>query len=386
MQARNSDNQFMVFAKPVGALCNLCCSYCYYHDNHVLYTGESIAKMPDDVLEMYIIQHLEATKDEYTIFSWHGGEPSLAGIDFYRKVIDFQRKNNTKGIRIINGIQTNGIAIDDHWCRFLAEHHFLVGISIDGPAPIHNRNRLQVSGKTTFKKVIKAYELLLKYGITAEILCVVNASNVNFPGEIYDFFKFLKAPFISFLPLVEKDINSLSGVSPASVPASAFGDFLIHIFDQWLENDIGKLKIQLFEETFRTAFKQDHTLCIFKKTCGRVPALERNGNLYSCDHYVNSEYLLGNIQNIHLADLLNSQKQKLFGQAKYTGLPKYCLTCEYLENCHGECPKNRFIIAPTGEQGLNYLCEGYKKFFKHSKPFTETIASVWNFQRQNGNH
>ncbi len=368
--------EFQIFVKPVGALCNLDCSYCYYLEKQNLYKENIQPVMTDEILENYIIQHLEASNEEKVLFSWHGGEPTLAGIDFYKKVVVIQKKLNINGKIIINGIQTNGVNLNEDWCQFLSEENFLVGISIDGPEELHNKFRLSKSGKGTFQSVIKGYKLLKKYNITTEVLCVVNVYNVNHPFEVYNFIKSLDTKYISFLPLVEKDLKSNSEVSQISVSAIAFGDFLITIFDEWLENDIGKIKVQIFEEALRDAFNQDHTLCIFKKTCGGVPVLERNGDLYSCDHYVNKDYLLGNINSSSLENLLESPKQTAFGNLKFDSLPNYCLKCEVLSMCNGECPKNRFIKSPEGEERLNYLCEGYKKFFNHCIPFIDAIRTI----------
>lgn len=366
---------FQLFVKPVGAWCNLHCNYCYYLDKQHLHPLKGIC-MPDELLENYIIQHLDAATEEPVLFSWHGGEPTLAGIEFYRKVLEFQRKHNHHSKKIINGIQTNGINLNHEWCQFLAEENFLVGISLDGPESIHNQFRQFKSGEATFALVIKGYRLLKEYGINCEILCVINAFNVNYPLEVYEFFKSLKVRYISFLPLVNRNLESPTGASADSVPAKAFGDFLIAIFEQWKENDIGAIQIQLFEEAFRPAFQQEHTLCVFKKTCGGVPVLEKNGDFYSCDHFVDQSHHLGNIREIHLADLLGDPRQIAFGNEKFSSLPNYCLKCKVLESCHGECPKNRFLQSPEGEYGLNYLCEGYKSFFSHCTPFVNALAEL----------
>jgi uncharacterized protein len=367
--------EFQLFVKPIGALCNLGCTYCYYLEKLNLYK-QSNGIMTDEILEKYIIQHFEIATDEPVFFSWHGGEPTLAGLDFYKKAIEIQKKHNPLNKQIINGIQTNGINLDDDWCRFLADNHFLVGISIDGPEAFHDKYRISKTGAETFQKVMTGLSLLKKYKINFEILCVINAFNANHPLEVYKFLKSLGTSYISFLPLVNKDPGTETGVSQDSVSARAFGNFLIAVFDEWQENDIGTIKIQLFEEAFRPAFKLDHTLCIFKITCGGVPVLERNGDIYSCDHFVDQEHLIGNIHQTHLSDLLDDPRQVAFGQAKFDTLPNYCLDCEVLAMCHGECPKNRFIATPEGEKGLNYLCEGYRKFFNHCTPFVNTIAEL----------
>jgi uncharacterized protein len=367
------DREFQIFVKPVGSMCNLRCSYCYYNDKEHLYTGSGLRKMSDEVLEEYIKQHIEATTDDIILFSWHGGEPAMAGIDFFRKAVEVQRKHLPAGKKIINGIQTNGTLLNDEFCRFMSSEGFIAGVSIDGPAVLHDIHRLDKAGEGTFTRVIEGYELLKKYGVTTEILCVVGSHNVNQPLKVYDFFKSLDTAFITFLPLVNRDEDSPEGVTPDSVPAASFGDFLIAIFDEWVEKDIGRIKIQLFEEVAGTAFNQEHILCILKKTCGGVPVVEYNGDFYSCDHYVDKEHFLGNINARSLSELLDSPQQKAFGEKKLLTLPRYCLECEVRDMCNGECLKNRFISTPDGETGLNYLCEGYKKFFNHCRPFVEAL-------------
>ena len=365
------EREFQIFTKPVGSLCNLQCNYCYYHGNEDSVVRNE--KMNDILLEKYIVQHIEATTEDTILFSWHGGEPTLSGIDFYRKAVALQKKHLPMGKRVINGIQTNGTLLNDDWCKFLKEENFLVGLSIDGPAEFHNQNRTNYKESETFSRVINGYRLLQKYGITTEILCVVNSTNAEFPLEVYRFFEMLNARYITFLPLVERKSGSLTEVTGKSVSAEAFGCFLIRIFDEWIENDIGKIRIQIFEEALRTAFDQEHTLCIFKRNCGGVPVIECNGDFYSCDHFVNPEHLLGNISENPVAHFLDCEKQKAFGEAKSLTLPNYCRNCGVLPMCNGECPKNRIIETPDGEPGLNYLCAGYKMFFKHCQPFIETI-------------
>ena len=368
-----TDREFQIFAKPVSGACNLQCSYCYYSSENKIFVDSAVKRMDDVLLENYIMQHIEATTDDLVMFSWHGGEPTLAGIDFYRKAIIFQKRHLPAGKELINGIQTNGTLLNDEWCKFFSEENFLVGISIDGTEETHNQFRLKLNGKGTFNDVVNGYMLLLKYGVTAEILCVVNSSNAKYPLEIYHFFKSLKARYITFLPLVERKPGSGTGVTDKSVSAEAFGSFLIRIFDEWVENDIGKIEVQIFEETLRSAFDKEHTLCIFKVNCGGVPVIESNGNFYSCDHFVNKEHLLGNISQNSISDFLDSPEQVAFGELKSITLPNSCKNCEVLPMCNGECPKNRFVEAPCGEPGLNYLCAGYKMFFNHCLPFVETI-------------
>lgn len=380
MNTDSVSREFQVFVKPVSARCNLDCAYCYY--NEAVYPAKKNVRMSEVLLDGYIVQHLEVATEPVIGFAWHGGEPTLAGIDFYRKVVEIQKRHRPAGTRIVNGIQTNGTLLDEQLCEFLAEEGFVVGISMDGPPGLHDRYRISKDGRPTFNRVLRGYRLLQKYRIPAEILCVVNASNVHSPLEVYRFFKGLGAGFLTFLPLVERVPGNGSAVRGRSVPAGAFGEFLCAIFDEWKEKDIGNVKVQIFEEAARTAFRQDHTLCIFKKTCGGVPVIESNGDFYSCDHYVDPAHKLGNLRKDSLVSLLEHPEQISFGKAKQETLPRYCRECEVLDMCNGECPRNRFIRTPDGEPGLNYLCGGYRKFFNHCRPFVDAVAARWNNQGQ----
>ena len=371
-----ASRDFQVFVKPTGALCNLGCTYCYYLDKEKLYSYEGDLKMSDTVLEKYIVQHLEACPEDVVIFSWHGGEPTILGLDYYRKIVELQDKHRKDGQTIVNGIQTNGTLLDDDWCRFLASEGFAVGLSMDGPREMHDRYRLTKDLKPTFKDTLRGYKLLQKYGVYTEILCVVNSNNVKYPLEVYDFFMSLKCRYLTFLPLVDKMPKGKQGVTSISIRSGDWGRFLCKIFDEWKEKGIGRIKIQIFEEAIRTAFDQEHSLCIFRPTCGDVPVVEHNGDFYSCDHFVDPEHLIGNIMKNHLGELLDSSAQRGFGRAKLETLPSYCLECEVEDMCNGGCPKNRFIETPYGEPGLNYLCEGYKQFFTHCKPFVKQVAKL----------
>lgn len=373
-------DDFQVFVKPVGASCNLACSYCYYLDKTELFAEPGLNRMPDDVLEMYIIQHFQASAEQTVFFSWHGGEPTLAGLEYFRRIVELQQKHLPVNRSVLNGIQTNGTLLNDEWCRFLKKESFVVGISLDGPEQFHSINRFRKDGQLCFDEVLRAYHLLKSHLIPCEILCVVHAKNVNFPLEVYRFFKSLNAGFLTFIPLVEHLSPDSNQVSDCTVPAKAFGEFLCAIFDEWKTEDIGKVKIQIFEEALRAAFGLDHSLCIFKPVCGRVPVVEHNGDFYSCDHFVDSAHLVGNISQTSLSALLESPEQKAFGRAKLDLLPEYCLKCDVRSLCNGACPKDRFIKTPDGEPGLNYLCEGYKLFFIHCKPFVEEVAEVWRKQ------
>jgi uncharacterized protein len=338
--------------------------------------------MSDKVLEEYIMQHIDAAGGSEVFFSWHGGEPTLAGIDFYRHAVSLERRYAPPGCRIDNGIQTNATLIDDAWGRFLKEEGFYAGLSIDGPERFHNRNRLRAEGGGTFADVMRGVEIIRKHGVPHEVLCVVNSSNVNSPLEVYRFFRSIGAEYVTFLPLVERKSRSSSEVTERSVSAAGFGRFLAEVFDEWISDDLGKIKVQVFEEALRTAFGQEHTLCIFKPVCGSVPVVEMNGDFYSCDHYVDDSHRIGNIMESSLAMLLDDPRQKAFGEAKKSALPRYCIDCEVLEMCNGECPRNRFITSPDGEPGLNYLCEGYKYFFNHCRPFVSEVARLWSASKE----
>ena len=375
-----ASRDFQVFVKPAGPRCNLDCHYCYYLRKESLYPEQSSFGMPDIILEEYIVQHIEACAEPVIRFSWHGGEPTILGLDYFRRIVAIQGKYRPPDQQIANGMQTNGTLLDEDWCRFLAEEGFYVGLSLDGPQEMHDRYRLTKGGKPTFEQTMNGYELLRRHGVSTDILCVVNAHNVQFPAEVYRFFKKIGAKYVSFLPMVEPHKEADREVSPLTVPADGWGDFLCTIFDEWVSRDVGKIKIQVFEEAARTAFGQEHSLCIFRPICGDVPVVEHNGDFYSCDHFVDDEHRLGNIIETPLVRLLESPAQRAFGKVKQDSLPRYCLECEVLAMCNGECPKNRFIRTPDGEEGLNYLCAGYKRFFSHCLPFVEEVGAQWRKQ------
>ncbi len=370
-------DDFQVFAKPVGASCNLACSYCYYLDKNRLFSAPGIQRMPDDLLEIYIKQHIQASTEETIFFSWHGGEPTLAGLPYFRRITELQKKHLPDNRFVMNCIQTNGTLLNEEWCQFLKRENFIVGISIDGPEEFHSANRFRKDGTSSFDETLRGYHLLKSFQIPCEILCVVNAQNVVYPLEVYRFFKGLNSEFLTFIPLVERLSPESDRVSERTVSARTFGEFLCAIFDEWKTEDIGKVKVQIFEEALRTAFGVEHSLCVFKPVCGRVPVVEHNGDFYSCDHFVDPKYLIGNVQEKTLAEMLESPEQKAFGYAKLDSLPNYCLSCDVRSMCNGACPKDRFIETPDGKPGLNYLCEGYKLFFNHCKPFVEEVAKVW---------
>ncbi len=388
-----ASREFQVFVKPIGSVCNLDCSYCYYSKKGQLYPKGESFRMTDDILEEYIVQHIEAYPEEVIRFSWHGGEPTILGLDYFRKILALQHKHQPPGQRIMNGMQTNGTLLDEEWGCFLAEEGFAVGLSLDGPQDMHDRYRLTKDRKSSFEDTIRGYELLRECGVDCDILCVVSAHNVQHPKEVYRFFKEIRAPYVSFLPLVERQRKTASGENPEimtieaesrvnrnTMTTEAWGDFLCAIFDEWVEKDVGKIKVQIIEEATRTAFDQEHSLCIFRPVCGDIPVVEHNGDFYSCDHFVDGEHRLGNITRTPLVELLESPAQREFGQAKLDTLPRYCLECEVRNMCNGECPKNRFIQTPDGEPGLNYLCAGYKRFFTRCQPFVQEVATQWRRQ------
>ena len=375
-----ASREFQVFAKPIGSICNLDCYYCYYRKKEHLYPKGKSFRMPDEILEAYIVQHINASPETVIRFSWHGGEPTVLGLGYFRKIVALQRKHQPSNRRIANGIQTNGTLLDESWCRFFAAEGFAVGFSLDGTQEMHDQYRVTKDQKPTHEQAMRGYKLLQKHRVYTDILCVVNAYNVQFPLQVYRFFKQINAQYISFLPLVEPQPDAEGGVSHISVPAEAWGLFLCTIFDEWKDQDIGQVKVQIFEEAARTAFNQEHSLCIFRPTCGDIPVVEHNGDFYSCDHFVDVEHYLGNIKEIPLVELLESPVQRAFGKAKLETLPRYCQNCEVRAMCNGECPKNRFFKTPDGKSELNYLCAGYKRFFTHCQPFVSEVAAQWSRQ------
>ena len=372
-------SQFQVFAKPGGAVCNLKCVYCYYLDKEELYPDAGSFRMTDQVLEAYIASHIAACGDAAIAFSWHGGEPTVLGLEYFEKIVALQRKHCPPGRGIANGIQTNGTLLDEEWCRFLSSCGFTVGISMDGPAALHDRYRVDRGGGSTHERVLRGYELLARHRIPTEVLCVVSAANAGQPLDVYGFFREIGARYITFLPLVGAD--GPGQVTSHTVSAPAWGEFLCALFDEWKPRDIGRIEVQIFEEATRTAFGQDHSLCVFRPTCGDVPVVEHNGDFYSCDHFVDPEHCLGNILETPLTVLLASPAQRAFGRAKQDSLPAVCRQCAVLDMCNGGCPKNRLAQTPDGEPGLNYLCEGYMRFFSHCRPFVTQVAKLWRRQQ-----
>ena len=360
-----------ILAKPSGATCNLACSYCFFLDKELLYPNSKF-RMTEDVLETYIRQLIETHRSNQVTVAWQGGEPTLMGVDFFRKAIAYQQKYRRPGMTFENTIQTNGTLLDDEWCQFLKENNYLVGLSIDGPQHLHDAHRVDKGGKGTFDKVMRGLRFLQKHGVEYNILTAVNRLNAEYPREVYHFLRDeAGTKWIQFIPVIERVnpdgfniYNVGNKVTPRSVLPEQFGRFLIQVFDEWIHKDVGEIFIQTFEAAARNWMGLPSSgMCVFEETCGAGLALEHNGDLYSCDHFVEPNFLLGNIQEEHIIELVSSDQQVQFGLDKRDTLPKYCLECDVRFACCGECPKNRFIKTPGGEPNLNYLCAGYKGFF-----------------------
>ncbi|HEX9654167.1 MAG TPA: anaerobic sulfatase-maturation protein [bacterium] len=390
---------FQIIAKPIGPICNLDCQYCFYLEKEKLYPGNSDFRMPLDVLESFIRQKIAAQDVPEIGFVWQGGEPTLLGVDYFRCVVELQKKY-ADGKAISNGFQTNGVLLNDAWCEFFAEHDFLIGLSIDGPRELHDRYRVYKGGQPTFDKVMRGLSCLKRHQVEFNTLTVVQRDNSHHPLEVYRFLKEAGSGFMQFIPIVERvttrpTTNGLDLASPSmreevtvsewSVDAEQYGEFLCTIFDEWVKNDVGKCYVQLFDVALGIWMGLGANLCVFRETCGDALAIEHNGDLYSCDHYVYPENKLGNIMESPLASLVYSQQQRTFGADKQARLPSYCLTCEVRFACHGECPKHRFIKTPDGEDGLNYLCAGYKRFFNHIDPYMKFMAGELKHQRPPAN-
>ncbi len=378
---------FHIMAKPNGPLCNLDCSYCFYLEKKKLYPDNKNWVMSNTVLETFIKQYITAQDVNEVFFTWQGGEPTLLGIDFFKKVIQLQNKYAC-GKTINNSFQTNGILINNEWCSFLKQNNFLVGISIDGPADLHNKYRFFKGGQPSFDKVYNSIKLFKKYDIAFNTLTCVQKDNSYKPLDVYNFLKEIDSRFIQFIPVVERitdvtsdqilvlpEYNQKADVSPWSVEPLQYGKFLSAVFDEWVQKDVGKYYVQIFDVALENWYGVFPNLCVFNETCGTAMALEHNGDLYSCDHYVFPEYKLGNILESSMSSLVNSGRQIKFGIDKKMKLPMYCLKCDYKFACNGECPKHRFCNTPDGEFGLNYLCEGYKYFFAHIDPFMKFMVN-----------
>ncbi len=399
LPASSHSRSFHVMTKPIGPICNLDCKYCFYLEKEKLFPMNENFKMSDEVLENYIRQYIESQPGPEINFAWQGGEPTLLGVGFFRKVIELQR-TYAEGRSVANAFQTNGTLLDDEWCEFLNENGFLVGLSLDGPERLHDAYRVDKKQRPTFALVMRGLELLHKHKVEFNTLTVVNRLNSRYPLKVYNFLKEIGSGFIQFIPLVERKADAeakLMGLDLATPPAlnrgtdsrvtswsvlaPQYGEFLCSIFDQWVRHDVGDVFVQLFDVALGNWMGLGPGLCVFGETCGGAMALEHNGDLYSCDHYVYPKYKLGNILNQNLGDMAASSAQQSFGNAKRDSLPKYCLDCEVRFACHGECPKHRFIQTPQGETGLNYLCAAYKRFFTHIDPYMQSMAALSNSGR-----
>ena len=359
-RSRNLTPAFHLLIKPAGADCNLECKYCFYRGKEQLYPGSSM-RMTDKVLRTTIKQLLSSQPAPE--LAWQGGEPTLMGLEFFKRSVELVNKFKQPGQRVSYSLQTNGTRLDDAWCAFLKENGFLVGLSMDGPEEMHNAFRVDKGGKGSFAQVKRGWDLLQKHKVDTNILCAVQAANASQPLEVYRFFRDeLQATFIQFIPIVERE-GAL--VSQRSVKPEEYGRFLNAVFDEWLQRDVGRVFVQMFDSTLASWCSLPANVCVFQETCGLALALEHNGDLYSCDHFVEPGFRLGNILESSMVSMVNSARQRQFGLEKRELLPAICQSCDVRFACHGECPRNRFMRSPDGEEGLNYLCEGYQLFFRH---------------------
>ncbi|EPE9057918.1 anaerobic sulfatase maturase [Klebsiella aerogenes] len=394
--------RFHVMAKPTGSACNIDCSYCFYlHKEHLL-QQEKRRNMSDETLENFIRQYIDGQDGEQVVFSWQGGEPTLMGLEFFHKVVKFQQQYKKPGQRIENDLQTNGILINDAWAEFLKANHFLVGLSIDGPRELHDRYRITRSGKPTFDKVMAGVDALKRHGVPFNALVTVNRTNARFPLEVYRFVtRELGATYVQFNPCVEPvdftqtaphfwrddsiptvgsrrarpgDLDAI--VTDWSVDPDDWGRFLIATFEEWVNNDLGRVQVNLFETAVAQMMGLPAQICTTAEFCGKGLAVEKNGDVFSCDHYVYPEYQIGNIADNSLARMAFSERQQAFGMGKCDTLPQQCKQCPYLKLCHGECPKNRLVLTTDGEAGLNYLCPGIKAFFNYAEPILAGIVTL----------
>ena len=370
-----------VMAKPVGSTCNLACSYCYYLDKQRFYSPEdSKFLMSEDTLELYIKRYFEAQTAADVNFTWHGGEALIRPLAFYKKALELQ-KQYSQGRRVLNCLQTHGTLLTEEWCRFLKENNWLVGLSIDGPQQFHDEYRRSRDGKPSFLRVMKAVQMLNAYGVEWNAMAVINDYNADHPEAFYNFFKSINCRYIQFAPIVERltDADDIAApiergkLADFSVSPEQWGDFLCKLFDIWVKQDVGKVFIQIFDSTLANWYGATPGVCTLDKECGHAAVMEYNGNVYCCDHFVFPEYLLGNIREQTFIEMMTSPKQLAFGASKRTTLPKQCRECKWLFACNGECPKNRIARTAAGEP-VNYLCEGYRKFFAH-------VAPAMNFMR-----
>lgn len=390
---------FHLMTKPIGSRCNLDCSYCFYLEKEKLYTAAGGMRMTPEVLSTYIRDYIAAQPGPVASFAWQGGEPTLLGVDFFRNAMALQAKY-ADGKTIENAFQTNGTLLDDEWGAFLHQHRFLVGISLDGPAHLHDAYRVDKGGQPTFARVMAGLQVLKKHHVEFNTLTTVNRKNSRQALEVYRFLRNAGSGYMQFIPIVERnaasadnglwlapppdheDAAALDGqVTPWSVRPGEYGEFLCQIFDEWVQHDVGRVFVQQFDAALANWTGEPAGVCIFSENCGRALAIEHNGDIYSCDHYVYPRYKLGNLMNTSLAGLVDSPQQQAFGAAKSATLPRYCRECPVRFACHGECPKHRFLKTPHGEPGLNYLCAGYKKFFHHIEPAMNTMAALLGSQQ-----
>ena len=396
--ARRENRTFHVLVKPTGAVCNLDCAYCFFLSKEELYPASRF-RMTDAMLETYIRQVIEAQQGPYVSIAWQGGEPTLMGRGFFERALGLVKKYLPPGMEVEHTIQTNGTLLDEGWCELFRENHFLVGLSLDGPRQMHDAYRVDKGGAPTFDKVLGAARLMQRQQVDFNILCTVHAANADHPLAVYRFFRDeVQARFIQLIPIVERATSELlplanrgwsdrhgnrplyvqegSLVTDRSVRPEQWGSFLIGIFDEWVRRDVGTVFVQMFDAALASWLGLVNPMCIFNEKCGAALALEHNGDLYSCDHFVEPKHLLGNIEKRRMLDLLTSDQQRAFGDAKLDTLPQYCRSCDVRFACHGECPRNRFTTTPDGEGGLNYLCAGYKAFFRHIDPAMKTMADL----------
>lgn len=372
-----------LLAKPAGSRCNLACKYCYYLEKSKLYADSPAEVMSDELLEKFISDYIAAQTMPQVLFTWHGGETLMRPLSFYRKVIELQRKH-ARGHAIDNCIQTNGTLLTDEWCEFFRQEGWLVGVSIDGPQEFHDEYRRNKGGKPSFRQVMRGIDLLNKHGVEWNALAVVNDFNADYPLDFYRFFREIGCRYLQFTPIVERlephadgrmlasvDEGGKGGLADFSVTPEQWGNFLCALFDEWVRNDVGEIFVQIFDSTLANWMGQQPGICTLAQTCGHAGAIEWNGDVYACDHFVFPAYKLGNIRTDTLAGMMYSERQRAFGQAKRTALPRQCKECLYLFACNGECPKNRFCRTADGEPGLNYLCKGYRQFFAHAAPYMD---------------
>lgn len=385
-----------VMLKPAGSLCNLRCKYCYYLEKNALYTEQKNHVISDEMLDKFIREYIEAQTSPDVLFCWHGGETLMRPISFYRRAIELQRKY-ARGRRIDNTIQTNATMLTDEWCEFFRENNFLVGVSIDGPQEFHDEYRRTATGKPTFHKVMQGIRLLNKHNVEWNALAVVNDFNADYPLEFYNFFKEIGCHYIQFTPIVERRIERNDGLSLApgmkeggelvdfSVTPEQWGKFLCTIFDEWVRHDVGTYFIQIFDATLANWAGVQPGLCSLAKECGHAGVMEFNGDVYSCDHFVYPEHLLGNINEKTITEMMYGEKQREFAKLKHELLPQQCRECPVEFACHGECPKNRFTRDKYGNPGLNYLCKGYRQFFEHVKPYMDFMKGELDAKRPPSN-